>query len=246
MMKIDSGRAAWYNPPDYYREIVLVKPISDKAKKSTREVILQTIKARNQATVEELAEEAKVSPVTVRHHLNSLQAEGLLETESVRRKVGRPYYVYSLSEKADELFPKRYVRLSSRLLDEMKERFPNEVVVELFNGVVEGIVRDNQATFSRLSFEERLDFLVKLLEEEGYLARWELAESGYRFIEYSCPYISVGKSHSEVCTLDTRLILSVLQTEVHQHSCMLNGDQCCEFSIPLSADETRPKLITIS
>jgi predicted ArsR family transcriptional regulator len=114
----------------------IVNFVTDNNKMSTREVILEEIKRTNGATVEELAGASDVSPVTVRHHLNTLQAEGLLETSSVRRKVGRPYYVYSLSPKGHELFPKRYVRLSSRLLDELRDRFPFGTIGALFHNVV--------------------------------------------------------------------------------------------------------------
>lgn len=214
-----------------------MKSVTDKSKNSTRDIILNSIKMNNQATVEELAEAASVSPVTVRHHLNSLQADGLLVTDSVRRKVGRPYYVYSLSEKGHELFPKNYVRLSGRLLDELKSRFPAGMLVEVFNSVVERIVEENREDFENLGFEERLTFLVDLLGEEGFLARWEKHEDGYHLIEYSCPYISVGRTHTEICTFDKSLILSVMQTDhIQQHSCMLRGDSCCEFSIPYSAN----------
>jgi predicted ArsR family transcriptional regulator len=59
-----------------------VKSAIDNSNESTRDVILRTIKQRNQATVNELAEAADVSPVTVRHHLNALQAESLLVSDS--------------------------------------------------------------------------------------------------------------------------------------------------------------------
>ncbi|MGW8318716.1 MAG: helix-turn-helix transcriptional regulator [Candidatus Promineifilaceae bacterium] len=207
-----------------------MKIVTENGKLSTREVILEAIKQANEATVEELAGAADVSPVTVRHHLNSLQAEGLLETRSVRRKVGRPYYVYSLSDKGHELFPKRYVRLSSRLLDELKSRFPSETITDLFNNVVERIVEEHRDEFSGLPMEARLDFLVTLLAEEGFLANWELTDDGYRLTEYSCPYYSIGQKHSEVCHFDRQLMTLVLDTEITQHSCMIEGDACCHFT----------------
>ena len=203
---------------------------SDNSKDTTRDVILRTIKQRHQATVKELAEAARVSPVTVRHHLNVLQAESLLVSDSVRRKVGRPYHVYSLSEKGTELFPKRYARLSTRLLEELKRQFPSEVVTDLFHSVVKGIVAEQEDDFEELPFEERLTFLIDLLAEEGFLARWEKQGDEYHLIEYSCPYISLGQEHTEICTFDTELIISVLGTDVEQHSCMLTGAHCCEFS----------------
>lgn len=207
-----------------------MKSAIDNSKESTRDVILRTIKQRHQATVKELADAADVSPVTVRHHLNALQADSLLVSDSIRRKVGRPYHVYSLSEKGTELFPKRYARLSTRLLKELKRQFPSEVVVDLFSNVVREIIDEQREEFEDLDFEERLGFLIDLLAEEGFLARWEEEDGEYHLIEYSCPYISLGKEHTEICTFDKELIISVLGTDVEQHSCMLTGANCCDFS----------------
>jgi DeoR family suf operon transcriptional repressor len=209
----------------------IVKFVTDNGKLSTRELILDAIKQKNEATVDQLADSADVSPVTVRHHLNSLQADGLLQARSIRRSVGRPYYVYSLSEKGHELFPQRYVRLSSLLIEELKVRFPAKMVDELLNSVVENIVSEHRDRFQDRSLEERLDFLVKLLEEEGFLASWQLTDDGYQLTEYSCPYFSVGQKHAEVCTFDKQLIKQVLETEIMQQSCVLHGDTCCHFTI---------------
>ncbi len=211
-------------------------------KRSTRDTVLHTIKASPNITVEALAVAADVSPVTVRHHLNALQADGLIESESVRRKVGRPYYVYTLTENGQEQFPKRYVRLTSRLLDELKERLPQKEMDSIFVSVVDAILEERRGEFEHLNFEKRMDYLVDLLADEGFLSTWEETDSGYKLVEYSCPYMSIGGEHSEVCTLDTRLIMGVLQLPVRQHSCMLEGDACCEFTfdrehMPLTADE---------
>lgn len=213
-----------------------MKPVSSNQKQSTRDIILESIKASHQAKVEELAEVANVSPVTVRHHLNSLQAEGLIEASSVRRKVGRPYYVYCLSEKGEELFPKRYVRLTSRLLDELKSILPQETMDRVFKGVVQNVIAEHRKYFEGLPFERRLDYLVKLLKEEGFLASWERTKHGYTLTEYNCPYYSIGQEHEEICTFDTELILSVLDSPIEQHSCMLKGADCCQFTfVPTQA-----------
>jgi predicted ArsR family transcriptional regulator len=208
-----------------------VKYVTNNQKQSTREVILHTIKASPESTIDTLAEAADVSPVTVRHHINSLLADGMIEATAVRRKVGRPYFVYTLSENGQELFPKRYVRLTSRLLDELKTRLPDDMVAEIFKGVVQAILADHTGEFETLSMEKRLDYLVAMLGDEGFLSSWEKTADGYKLIEYSCPYISVGHEHSEVCTFDKELMLTVLQMPVQQHSCMLEGASCCEFSL---------------
>lgn len=200
-------------------------------KRTTRDIILHTIKSSPQSTVEELAEAADISPVTVRHHLNALQAEGTIESATIRRKVGRPYYVYSLSERGQELFPKRYVRLTSRLLDEMKDRLPEKLLNEIFEGVVDTVLREHHGKFEHLPLEQRLDYLVKLLSDEGFLSTWERTPGGYRLVEYSCPYLSIGSTHAEVCSFDRQLMSGILELRVHQESCMLHGASCCQFSI---------------
>lgn len=213
--------------------------MNEPKKQTTREVILHTIKSSPQIAVEALAEAADISPVTVRHHLNGLQADGLIESEAVRRKVGRPYYVYSISERGQEMFPKRYVRLTSRLLSEMKDRLPDEVIGEVFQGVVDSVLDEHRGEFEHLAMEERLDYLVKLLTEEGFLSKWEKSDNGYKLIEYSCPYISVGSSHAEICRFDKLLMLGVLDVPVLQNSCMLNGASCCQFTVgDVSTNET--------
>ncbi len=211
-----------------------MKVSNNNQRKSTREIILETIKANRQAKVEQLAEAANVSPVTVRHHINSLLAEGLIEATSVRRKVGRPYYVYSLSEQGQEMFPKRYVRLTNRLLDELKSVMPQEAIEQIFKGVVQGVVNEHRTHFEGLPLEQRLDYLVDLLGEEGFLASWQKTADGYTLTEHNCPYYSIGQEHGEICIIDKELILSVVQTPVTQRSCMLAGADCCQFTFGAS------------
>ena len=77
---------------------------------STRQEILEILKEERQATVEDLAQRLELTPMTIRHHLNVLQAQGLIEAAKVRRsqKVGRPRLVYTLTEAADDHFPQSY------------------------------------------------------------------------------------------------------------------------------------------
>jgi len=204
---------------------------------TTRETILHTIKAHPKSNVDELAEAASVSPVTVRHHLNALQADNLIVSHTVRRKVGRPYYVYSLSQKGQEQFPKRYVRLTSRLLHELKIQLPSEALNDVLSSVVDSVLEERRGQFEHLAVEERLDYLVSLLADEGFLAHWKKTEEGYLVTEFSCPYISLGEAHSEICTIDKELIVNVLDAPVQQNSCMLDGGACCEFLVKIEKIE---------
>jgi len=67
--------------------------------KSTRERILQSLLSHPNSTINDLAEAVGISPISVRHHLTSLQAENLVAAEEERHGVGRPRLVYILTEK---------------------------------------------------------------------------------------------------------------------------------------------------
>jgi predicted ArsR family transcriptional regulator len=107
--------------------------------KSTRDRILQTLLRQPGRTIAELAEAVGINPISVRHHLSNLQVEGLVSFEEQRHGVGRPRLVYMLTEAGMEKFPTRYLRLTTRLLAQMKESMPGPVVTKLFSQVAEGL-----------------------------------------------------------------------------------------------------------
>lgn len=199
--------------------------------KSTRERILQTLLNHPNATINDLAEAVGINAISVRHHLTSLQAEGLVNAEEERHGVGRPRLVYALTEKGLERFPTRYLRLTNRLLDQMKESLPPAAINKLFTEMASGIAADYTQQIKSMTVEEKLDFIKQLLAQEGFSVEWERRGSDYHIHEISCPYYHVGQSHPEVCTVDQTLISQVLSIPVQKIQCLLHGDAHCTYVI---------------
>ncbi|MDX1600424.1 MAG: ArsR family transcriptional regulator [Anaerolineales bacterium] len=199
----------------------------------TRDIILRTLRSEGECTVKELAAAADVSPVSVRHHLSNLQAEGLVSVEEVRHGVGRPHHSFSLTEKALELFPTRYYRLTNRLLVELKENMPDDRVDDLFSGVADNMAQQFADELQDLPLEERLQRLVELLKKEGFDA--ELEKNGDQLLihELSCPYLHVGQEHPEICVLDQSLIAKALSLPVERVTWLLEGDLHCTYAVDL-------------
>ncbi len=84
--------------------------------KSTREKILRTLLTYPGSTIKYLSEVVGINGISIRHHLNALEAEGLIVSSEERHGVGRPHLVYSLTEIGVEEFPTGYLNLSKRLL----------------------------------------------------------------------------------------------------------------------------------
>lgn len=199
--------------------------------KSTRDRILQTLLRRPRRTITDLAGAVGINPISVRHHLSNLQVEGMVSSEEERHGVGRPRLVYMLTEAGMERFPTRYLRLTTRLLAQMKESMPAPVVTKLFNQVAEELAREYADQVRGLGMEERLEFVTDLLAQEGFTVEWEKQGDEYRIHEISCPYYQIGVNHPEVCTVDQALISKMLSLPAEKVECILNGGAHCTYVV---------------
>lgn len=209
--------------------------------KSTRERILQTLLNHPHSTINDLAEAVGINAISVRHHLSSLEAENLVVSDEERHGVGRPRLVYSLSEKGLERFPTRYLRLTNRLLDQMKESLPPAAINKLFTSMASDIASDYAQQIKSLSVEEKLEFIKTLLAQEGFSVEWERQGAEYLIHEVTCPYYHIGQAHPEVCTVDQTLISEVLSIPAHKINCVLRGDTHCTYVIPDLANPENTK-----
>ncbi|MGD8473137.1 MAG: winged helix-turn-helix transcriptional regulator, partial [Anaerolineae bacterium] len=78
--------------------------------------VLKSIQMRGRASIKDVAADLGVTVSAVRLHVAQLQASGAIRTDKVREGVGRPYYVYSLTRQAHDLFYKDYGDLAKLLL----------------------------------------------------------------------------------------------------------------------------------
>lgn len=199
--------------------------------KSTRNRILQTLLRSPRSTINELAEAVGINPISVRHHLTNLQMEGLVDAQEERHGVGRPRLVYVLTGEGMERFPTRYLRLTTRLLAQMKESMSGPFVSKLFSQVAEDLASEYTEQVKGLSMEERLETVRDLLAEEGFTVEWEKAEDGYRIHEITCPYYQIGQSHPEVCVVDQTLISKMLAVPANKVQCILEGSAHCTYLV---------------
>lgn len=204
---------------------------------STRDLVLRTLLTKPRCTVYELANQVGISPISVRHHIASLEAEGLIVSEDERHGVGRPRQVFFLTQTGVEQFPTRYVRLTLRLLEHLKETMPEAMINKLFAQMAQDLARDlSEGTETKnLSMKERLNLVKDLLKQEGFNIEWEQLEDGYAIYEASCPYYYIGQNHPEVCAVDQILISTVLSVPAEKVKCILNGDNNCTYQISETA-----------
>ena len=198
---------------------------------STRQEILEILKEDRQATVEDLAERLELTPMTIRHHLNVMQAQNLVVASKVRRskKVGRPRLVYTLTDAADELFPHSYGELARHLVSEVKETMGEDEAEAILLRVADRFVREAPAPVPGQTFEERLAQVVEFMEGQGFISRYEATDEGFVITNINCPYRNVSREHEEVCLMDTEILTRLLGVTPQRVGSMRSGESACRF-----------------
>jgi predicted ArsR family transcriptional regulator len=204
----------------------------------TREHILTILKEKHEATVDELSEELSLTPVTVRHHLDILRGDGLVDIPRARRRKapGRPQYLYALTTQGAALFPRRYDQLANHVLIELSSRLASaEEVQEVMESIAERIA--SQAQLPSGDFEARLLAVVAFLEELGYMARLDRGDGpDCRIRIVNCPYESVARSHDVVCAMDLALLTRLLGTAPERVACAAREGRECVYLVRLEAE----------
>ncbi len=217
------------HPTRYNLHTMTTQDVSITHTQSTRWAVIRALRTLGQATVAQLAEQVGVKSVTIRHHLNSLHAEGLVAVEEQRRAVGRPVHLYRLTEEAERLFPHAYHLLIDRLLDLLKQKLAPSTVQMLLEALAHSLAEEARREVAHLPPEVRRPRLEAWLRERGLIVSWEETDEGVQLIKYHCPYYAVGRHHPELCQIDEALIRAVLEADVRQSACLLAGDGSCTF-----------------
>jgi DeoR family suf operon transcriptional repressor len=207
---------------------------------NTRDRVLKTLLTRHRCTINELADDVGINPISIRHHISKLEADGLVNSEEELHGVGRPRRIYFLTENGLERFPTRYMRLTVRLLEQLKGTMPKPAVDQLFAQMAADILEDypTEAHLDGLTMEERLDLMTEYLAKEGFNIEWERQTDQIQIREINCPYLHVSQTHPEVCTVDQTLISAFLAVPAQKIKCVLNGDAQCTYVVPTNLSET--------
>ena len=216
----------------------------------TRWAILQHLKRQKASTVETLAQALQMAPMTVRQHLAVLEREDLISSHSVRKGPGRPAFSYTLTDNAEELFPKSYDKLAARLLDEVRALDGPEIaflsgqekIALVFRNMAVNMAGDYREDIKGETLQERTGQLVNLLEErEGTLSEWTPTEDGAEVIDYNCPFQRVAAAEPELCSWHVHFLAEVLSAEVHMERSIIQGQSCCSYQVEPTAVTQDPE-----
>jgi len=203
---------------------------------TTRKQIMTMLRKRGAMSAHEIAKELGISDIAVRRHLNTLERDQIARVDIVRQAMGRPTYMYSLTEQAEDLFPKKYADITLEILNDVAELQGPEMIDALFERREE---RLEQKYKERMKEAKELETLVhelaKIQEERGYMAEWRKDDSQpqpkYWITEHNCPIHSIAQNFNQACSSELSLFRKVLGAEVEQLECKAKGGQRCVYEV---------------
>ncbi len=189
----------------------------------TRRLILDILRRRAHATVDEIVDELQrrrgsITAVTVRHHLMRLQEDGLdhIAGTEAPQFTGTP----AVYLRADREGSKTCSRTTISVLRPVcslncKSSCPTDRINVILEGVADTMA--HEALVPDLPMIDRLDVVVDYLNQNGYEALWERSSEGFVLTTANCPYHGLSDEAGSLCQMDMRLISSLLRHRAAPH-----------------------------
>lgn len=190
-------------------------------------------------TVAQLADELGISEVATRRHLAVLEDDGFVTSRTVKQPGrGRPAAWYELTEDAEQLFPHRYDRLASEMLDFLTEQHGRDGLRAFLRWRLQREAAELREAVTAEDLHERLGQLARALSEAGFAAEVQPTEDGYRLVQNHCTIADVAKEHPEVCAYEAAAFSQVLGRDVHlsRRDTLATGAGACVCAVSTSTE----------
>ena len=204
---------------------------------TTRQQILDYLQRHGRATVKELGQLLRLTSTGIRQHLTVLERDGLVLAREERGRVGRPTLVYTLTEKAEALFPSSYDELATALLEEIRASEGSERLYQLLQRVAQRMAETFWERVQGKSLAQRVKETALILQEQGCLVDWEQRDGEFFLHEFTCPFSKVAKQDSSVCTLHLELVRLLTAADTRLVRSLLRSERACTYRIRPLADE---------
>jgi predicted ArsR family transcriptional regulator len=205
------------------------------AGRSTRMEVLELLRRKGRCSAETVASDLGVTPNAVRQHLSNLEREGFVVSHPERSGRGRPSLYFSLTERADSVFPKRYGQLATMVLQEVQEMGGAEALDEVFSRVAARHAHAIEPALEGLDFDEKLRRVVIWIGRAGTLAEQTETPEGVKVTIHNCPFRNTALKFPQVCTITPHLMSRLLGTAVSQADSIHRHDPYCSFVVQRAA-----------
>jgi len=202
---------------------------------TTRQEILDHLQRHGRATVKELGQLLGLTSTGIRQHLTVLERDGLVLAREERGRVGRPTLVYSLTDKAEALFPRSYDELANNLLEEIRTSEGRERMYHILHRVAGRMADAYWERVQGKNVAERVKETAAIMQEQGCLVDWAEKDGEFFLNEYTCPFPKVAKQDASICALHVDFVRRLTGADTRLTQSLLRGQRACTYRIRRAA-----------
>jgi len=179
----------------------------------------------------DIAERQEISLSYLEQLFAKLRRGGLVKSQPVRTKRGRPVLQFSLTERADSVFPKRYGQLATMVLQEVQEMGGPDALDEVFARVAQRHASAIEKDLEGLEFDAKMQRVVAWIGRAGTLAEQTPTAEGMKVTIHNCPFRNTALKFPQVCTITPQLISRLTGAAVSQAESIHRHDPYCSFVV---------------
>lgn len=199
---------------------------------STKKRLLESLKRSGDRSLTDLSAELGISKMATLKHLARLEDRGLVERSFRAEGRGRPRAHFRLTRSATRLFPEAYTHLTLCAVAFIEARLGREAVVQLLRQRNQEVYSGNAARFEDKDFRGKVQTLVALRDEGGYMAeRGRIGSQSAELLEHNCPIMAIAEKYGEACEVEVDLFQKLLRADVEASHRVVAGDPVCRFLI---------------
>ncbi|MCL4341638.1 MAG: transcriptional regulator [Candidatus Thermoplasmatota archaeon] len=198
----------------------------------TETQIILILKEKGDRSLQQLSDELKISKMGVLNHVKRLEEQGLIRRIQKKGKVGRPFYLFNVTENSKENLASSSSWMLSGLIKYLKETGNGDLVEHFLNERYDQTRLEYEKRMSHIQPDKRLQELVRIRQEENYYPLLKTSSSGtFELQEFNCPIYQISRHFGVACGLETRLFSSVLDMDVESTHRQVDGHGVCRFII---------------
>ncbi len=192
----------------------------------SRRRLLEALKRRGDATLQELGAALGLSRETLREHVHALAADGLVARAGTRRGgPGRPEILYRLTARAEGLFPQRESEVLAELAAHLLARGRQEELRRFFAQRAGRRLGAARGRLAGLRGRRRLEEVARILSDEGYMA--EVVNGALRLAH--CPLRGVVAVTRLPCRAELALVERLLGRKLRRTDYLPEGGASCSY-----------------
>jgi len=196
---------------------------------STRGQLLELLRTKSH-TVNELAAALHLTDNAVRAQLLSLERDGLIHQAGTQSGFRKPHAVYALTAEAEQVFPKAYGALVTRLLSLLSRAVDRRTLRAGMREIGRTVAEEHLPELQGKSRAQRVAAALRILKDLGGSATFDESEGRHFIRGHGCPLAAATSEHPEACLIAESLLTEVIGTPVKEH-CVRGPVPSCRFEI---------------